>query len=68
MEEPFARFVCGSQSSADRGGGLRVLATVKRVDRIAVIDQGRLIGAGTHEELLASNPLCARLAELQFGI
>lgn len=44
------------------------LSTVKSVDRIAVIDGGRLIGAGTHEELLASNPLYARLAELQFGI
>ncbi len=44
------------------------LSTVKSVDRIAVIDAGRLIGAGTHEQLLASNPLYARLAELQFGI
>ena len=44
------------------------LSTVKSVDRIAVIDQGRLIGSGTHEELLVSNPLYARLAELQFGI
>ena len=41
---------------------------MKSVDRIAVIDRGPLIGAGTHEELLASNPLYARLAELRFGI
>jgi ATP-binding cassette subfamily B protein len=44
------------------------LATVRRVDRIAVIDQGRLVGIGSHAELLASNALYSRLAGLQFGI
>ncbi len=44
------------------------LATVRRVDRIAVIDRGRLVGIGTHAELLANNALYSRLAELQFGI
>ena len=43
------------------------LATVKSVDRIAVIDQGRLVGLGRHDELLLSDPLYARLAALQFG-
>lgn len=42
------------------------LATVKHADRIAVIDQGRLQALGTHSELIRSNPLYARLAELQF--
>jgi len=43
------------------------LATVKQADRIAVIEQGRLAAIGRHAELIESNPLYARLAELQFG-
>ena len=43
------------------------LATVQRAERIAVIDQGRLVAIGTHAELVRSSPLYARLAELQFS-
>ena len=43
------------------------LATVRRADRILVIDQGRLRAEGTHEELLDRSPLYARLARLQFA-
>jgi ATP-binding cassette subfamily B protein len=44
------------------------LATVRKVDRIIVIEDGRLIGAGTHDNLLRTNELYRRLAELQFGV
>jgi len=44
------------------------LSTVKTVDRIAVIDHGRLAGVGSHQELLAGNELYARLAALQFSL
>jgi len=42
------------------------LSTVLHADQIAVMDEGKLVGLGTHQELLKSNVLYARLAELQF--
>lgn len=42
------------------------LATVRRADRIVVVEAGRIVAMGTHEALMAEGALYARLARLQF--
>ncbi|MFC0199526.1 ABC transporter transmembrane domain-containing protein [Paracoccus rhizosphaerae] len=42
------------------------LATVKKADRIIVLDQGRIVAQGSHEALVAEGGLYARLARMQF--
>jgi ATP-binding cassette subfamily B protein len=44
------------------------LATVLSADRIIVMEEGRAIASGGHDELLKSCPLYARLANLQFDV
>ncbi|MEE1545577.1 MAG: ATP-binding cassette domain-containing protein, partial [Alphaproteobacteria bacterium] len=43
------------------------LATVQSVDRIVVLDQGQIVGTGSHEQLMAEGGLYARLAALQLS-
>ncbi|CAM3070024.1 ABC transporter ATP-binding protein/permease [Vibrio neptunius] len=42
------------------------LSTIKHADQIAVLDQGKLVDVGDHNELMQSCELYQRLVELQF--
>ena len=44
------------------------LSTVRRADRLYVIDRGEIVESGTHVELLARNGLYAYLCDIQFAL
>lgn len=43
------------------------LSTVRSADRVVVLDSGRVVQEGSHDELLATDGLYRRLVERQFA-
>jgi ATP-binding cassette subfamily B protein len=41
------------------------ISTVKNADRIFLMDKGRLVAQGTHEELMETSPLYGAILESQ---
>ena len=44
------------------------LSTVQRAKQILLIQEGQIVGRGTHQELLATNPIYQQLYEIQFQL
>jgi ABC-type multidrug transport system fused ATPase/permease subunit len=44
------------------------LSTVQRAHQILLMADGRIVGRGTHDELLATNPVYQQLYEIQFQL
>ena len=44
------------------------LATVRNADRIIVLENGKIVGQGTHSQLMKKSPLYSKLAKLQFSV
>jgi ATP-binding cassette subfamily B protein len=43
------------------------VSTISSADQIIVLDDGEIVGKGTHEELLATNPTYAEIVQSQIG-
>ena len=43
------------------------ISSIKHAERIIVLDEGRILGYGTHDELIKSNELYQEIASTQMG-
>jgi ABC-type multidrug transport system fused ATPase/permease subunit len=66
----FARYAAAAFALAARNGAITLMvshrfSTVRMADLIVVVDGGRIVGAGSHDQLMAAGGLYAELYELQ---
>lgn len=66
----FARYAGAARRAGEHSGAITILvshrfSTVRMADLIAVVDQGRIVELGSHNELIARKGLYAELYELQ---
>ena len=64
MNDQFTRIFDLVRQTGDR----LIVTDPEGLDPIVVMDGGRIVAIGNHEELTRSNALYARLARLQFGV
>jgi ATP-binding cassette subfamily B protein len=78
LDEATAHLDAGSEAAVQEALGLALagrtsiviahrLATVRAADEIAVVDRGRIVERGTHDELVAAGGLYAELSRTQFA-
>jgi ATP-binding cassette subfamily B protein len=41
------------------------ISTVRKLDKIILLDKGKLVGIGSHDDLMKSNPLYQEMVRLQ---